>query len=214
MRYLYLHGFASGPQSRKAQFFRQKLESAGITLEIPALDEGNFEHLTISGQLNLIGRILDGQPAILMGSSMGGYLAALYASRHPEIDRMVLLAPAFGFSARWEQTFGEEKVTAWRTHGYAEVYHYASGGPRRLSVDLLTDSAQHDPYPACPQPTLIFHGLQDNVVPLAAAERWARENPRTRLVPLNSGHELLDVLEPVWDESSPFLTAACGHLRG
>ena len=31
---------------------------------------------------------------------MGGYLAALYASRHPEIDRMVLLAPAFGFGTR------------------------------------------------------------------------------------------------------------------
>ena len=109
MRYLYLHGFASGPQSRKAQFFRDKLASVGVSLEIPALDQGDFEHLTITNQLDLVTRLLDHQPAVLLGSSMGGYLAALYASTHPEIDRMVLLAPAFGFGNRWAETFGEQK---------------------------------------------------------------------------------------------------------
>ena len=49
-------------------------------MEIPILDEGRFEELTISGQLRVIERAVGGQPAILMGSSLGGYLAALYAS--------------------------------------------------------------------------------------------------------------------------------------
>src|SRR5262245_28397540 len=83
MRYVYLHGFASGPQSRKAQFFREKLASVGVALEIPALDEGDFEHLTITRQLAFLTRLLLGEPVVLMGSSMGGYLAALYASHHP-----------------------------------------------------------------------------------------------------------------------------------
>src|SRR5690349_6082684 len=121
MRYLYLHGFASGPLSRKAQFFHEKLASIGLLLEIPALDEGDFEHLTITGQLNLVTRLLNAQPAVLIGSSMGGYLAALYASRHPEIARMVMLAPAFGFGARWNETFGADKVAEWRTRGHADV---------------------------------------------------------------------------------------------
>jgi hypothetical protein len=204
MRYLYLHGFASGPLSRKAQFFRQKLAAAGISLEIPALDEGDFEHLTITRQLDLITRILAGQPAVIMGSSMGGYLAALYAAQHYEVDRMVLLAPAFGFGERWDEVFGVEQVAAWRTRGYADVYHYSAGGMQRLSADLLHDSAVHPGYPACKQPTLIFHGIEDNVVPIAASERWARANRGARVVEMNSGHELLDVLDAIWEQCAAF----------
>jgi pimeloyl-ACP methyl ester carboxylesterase len=205
MRYLYLHGFASGPLSRKAQFFGDKLASAGVALEIPALDQGDFEHLTITGQLDFITRLLDGEPAVLMGSSMGGYLAALYASRHPEIQRMVLLAPAFGFGERWAETFGAEKVADWRDRGHAEVYHYATRGLQRLSVDLLSDSALHPGNPRCGQPALIFHGVHDSVVPIAASESWVRENPHARLLTVESGHELLDVLELVWEQSRGFL---------
>jgi pimeloyl-ACP methyl ester carboxylesterase len=205
MRYLYLHGFASGPQSRKAQFFRDKLASSGVLLEIPILDQGDFEHLTITGQLDLIARELRGQPSILMGSSMGGYLAALYASQHPEIERMVLLAPAFGFASRWAETFGEDRVAEWRTRGWAEVYHYATRSMCRLSADLLNDSSRHPGFPECGQPTLIFHGVLDDVVPLAASETWTHQNRRARLLPVESGHELLDVLEWVWEQSRAFL---------
>ena len=200
LRYLYLHGFASGPLSHKAQFFREKLAAAGVTLEIPSLDEGDFEHLTITRQLAFVTRLLKDEPAVLIGSSMGGYLAALYASRHPEVARMVLLAPAFGFGARWTETFGADKVAEWRSRGTAEVYHYATRDMRPLAVDLLDDSARHPGYPACAQPALIFHGVRDTVVPIAASERWATENPRARLIPLESGHELLDVLDTIWEQ--------------
>jgi len=205
MRYVYLHGFASGPQSRKAQFFREKLASIDLPLEIPALDEDDFEHLTISGQLDFITQLLAGEPAVLIGSSMGGYLAALYASRHPEIDRMVLLAPAFGFGARWAETFGADKVAEWRNRGHAEVYHYAVRDMRRLSIDLFNDAPRHDGYPPCGQPTLIFHGVHDNVVPLAASQTWVEANPTAQLIPMESGHDLLDVLEPIGEATARFL---------
>jgi pimeloyl-ACP methyl ester carboxylesterase len=205
MRYLYLHGFASGPLSRKAQFFRDRLASDGVALEIPALDEGDFEHLTITRQLAYMTRLLGGEPVVLIGSSMGGYLAALYASTHPGVDRMVLLAPAFGFGARWAETFGAEAVEQWRTNGHAEVYHYASKSPQRLSVDLLEDSMRHPGYPACSQPALIFHGTQDRVVPISASEEWIAQNPNSRVIALDSGHELLDVLDITWERSRAFL---------
>ena len=88
-RILYLHGFASGPGSSKARFFRQRLEAAGGRVEIPDLAAGDFEHLTLTGQLAVIERAAGGEAVSLIGSSMGGYLAALYAQRHPETVRVV-----------------------------------------------------------------------------------------------------------------------------
>jgi pimeloyl-ACP methyl ester carboxylesterase len=199
MRHIYLHGFASGPLSRKAQFFREKLDSLGIALEIPALDEGDFEHLTITRQLQLINSLLHDEPAVLIGSSMGGYLAALYASRHPEIERLVMLAPAFGFGDRWAELFGDGKIAEWRANGFAEVYHYGTRDMRRLAVDLLDDASRHNGYPHCEQPALIFHGVRDSVVPIQASETWIKANPAAELVPVDSGHELLDVLDVIWD---------------
>ena len=90
MRLIYLHGFASGPMSNKAQFFRRRFEEIGVEMQIPDLSEGNFETLTISGQLRVIERIAGGADVRLIGSSMGGYLAALYAARHPEVSRGAL----------------------------------------------------------------------------------------------------------------------------
>jgi pimeloyl-ACP methyl ester carboxylesterase len=199
MRHIYLHGFASGPLSHKAQFFREKLESLGIALEIPALDEGDFEHLTITRQLELISALLDNEPAVLIGSSMGGYLAALYASRHREVERLVLLAPAFGFGDRWAEVFGADKIAEWRAKGFAEVYHYATRDMRRLAVGLLDDASRHNGYPNCAQPAMIFHGVRDSVVPIQASEAWIKANPAAQLVRVDSGHELLDVLDVIWD---------------
>ena len=101
-RILYLHGFASGPSSSKARYFQERLESAGMPVEVPDLAAGDFEHLTLTGQLGVIERSAAAGPVSLAGSSMGGYLAALYAARHPEVLRVVLLAPAFDFARRWD----------------------------------------------------------------------------------------------------------------
>jgi predicted esterase YcpF (UPF0227 family) len=100
-RFVYLHGFASSPSSRKAQFFEERFRELGIGLEIPELAEGNFQNLTLSAQLKVVERVCGDSTVSLIGSSMGGYLAALYAARHAEVIKLVLLAPAFSFASRW-----------------------------------------------------------------------------------------------------------------
>jgi len=202
-RVVYLHGFASSPLSSKAQFFRRKFAAAGVPLEIPQLDEGRFEALTISGQLRVIERAVGKQPAILMGSSLGGYLAALYASRHAQIERLVLLAPAFQFPHRWRERYSESD---WKREGSIPVFHYGDGRERRLEYQFAEDAARYEDEPDFPQPALILHGVRDSVVPAGISSAYAARHAGVKLVLLESGHELTDVLEPMWTLISDYLS--------
>lgn len=201
-RMVYLHGFASSPNSGKAQFFRRKFAACGVPMEIPQLDEGHFESLTISGQLAVIERAVGGRPAILMGSSLGGYLAALYAARHPEIQRLVLLAPAFQFPRRWQERYSPED---WKREGSVPVFHYGDGCERRLGYQFVEDAARYEDEPVFPQPALIVHGVGDSVVPAGISSAYAGLHPNVKLILLDSGHELTDVLEPMWAHVRDFL---------
>lgn len=210
-RVLYLHGFASGPSSSKARYFRSRLEAAGIAVTVPDLAGGDFEHLTITGQLAVIEAAAqqDGKadPVAMIGSSMGGYLAALYAARHPEIARLVLLAPAFGFARRWPERLGAAAMEQWRTTGTMEVFHYGENRNLALSYRLIEDAAAYEDDPDFQQPALIFHGAHDDVVPPTISRAFAAAHPNVKLEIVDSGHELLNVLEYMAAKIEQFLVS-------
>jgi pimeloyl-ACP methyl ester carboxylesterase len=194
-RVVYLHGFASGPQSSKARYFRTLLERAGAPVLIPDLAAGDFEHITITGQLAVIDRAVNGEPVALIGSSLGGYLAALYAARHPNVQKAVLLAPAFGFAHRWPERLGPAQVAAWRHNGTIDVFHYAENRNRKLGYQLLADGERFEDYPDFTQPALIFHGTHDDAVPVRYSQEFAANHPNAALEVLDAGHDLLNVLD-------------------
>jgi pimeloyl-ACP methyl ester carboxylesterase len=205
-RLIYLHGFASGPGSHKAQFFRQRFADYGIAMEIPDLAAGDFSNLTITGQLRVIEKTANGRAVTLLGSSMGGYLAALYAARHAEVERVVLMAPAFGFARRWAAALGEDQLARWRRTGFLEMYHYGEKRPMAVSYKLIEDGSAYEDYPHVRQPALILHGEHDDVVPVEYSRQFAVGRPNVRLQAYNSGHELLNVLEEMWVEVRQFCT--------
>jgi pimeloyl-ACP methyl ester carboxylesterase len=204
-RILYLHGFASGPSSTKARHFRQRLESAGARVDVLDLAAGDFEHLTLTSQLGVIERAAAGEPVALCGSSMGGYLAALYAARHSEVTRLVLMAPAFAFARRWKQYLGAAQVERWRHSGAMEVFHYGENRNRSLGYALMEDAAGYEEFPDFTQPALIFHGEHDDVVPVEFSIRFAAAHSNVHLEILNSGHELVDVLGDMAEKAADFL---------
>jgi uncharacterized protein len=204
-RVVYLHGFASGPSSSKARYFRQRLEAAGFSVTVPDLAAGDFQGLSLSGQLDAIAREAASGNVSLIGSSMGGYLAALYVARHADVERVVLLAPAFGFARRWAERMGLEAVEAWRREGTIDVFHYAEGRSRALGYQLLEDAAQYEDYPDVRQPCLIFHGVKDDAVPVRYSEEFASARPNVELHAVDSGHELLDVLDAMGERVEAFL---------
>ena len=205
-RLAYLHGFASGPGSTKAQFFKARFAEHGDELFVPELAP-DFTHMTIGSMLAIVDAILDEGPTVLFGSSLGGYMAALAAARRPDrVPALVLMAPAFDFAARWERSVGEVAMAKWRQRGTAPIYHYGRDREEDLSIALLDDART---YPAEPDPTcpaLVLHGRRDDAVPLAAAEAFVEHRPDLRtLVAYDAGHELTEVLEELWTESIAFL---------
>jgi pimeloyl-ACP methyl ester carboxylesterase len=207
-RLVYLHGFASSPQSSKAQFFFAKFQALGQNLEIPQLDQGDFTRLTITGQLRVIEQTVgSGQaPVILMGSSLGGYLAALYASRNPQaVEKLVLMAPAFQFPSRLRARFSPQDLAAWKKRGSTAVFHYGYKKDVDLGYQFVEDAQLYEEEPDAPQPALLFHGLRDKDVPPAVSQAYAARRPHRTLRLFDSGHELTDVLEPMWLSTISFL---------
>lgn len=211
MRIVYLHGFASGPQSNKAQFFRAKFAELGIAAKIPQLDEGNFETLTVSGQLRVIDKavgsdnVVLADKVVLMGSSLGGYLAAAYAARHTNIEKLVLLAPAFQFPSRWRKRFAGEEMAEWQRAGTKPFFHYAFKADRSLGYQFVEDAVQFEDEPDFHQPALILHGTRDDVVPAEVSVQFANSHPNARIQLVESGHELTDVLDQLWNQTAAFL---------
>ena len=60
MQVLYLHGFASSPQSSKARFFAGRLAARDIGVTVPDLNQPDFSTLTVSRMLGQVSELIAG----------------------------------------------------------------------------------------------------------------------------------------------------------
>lgn len=203
-RIVYLHGFASGPGSTKAMLFRQHFEPLGWRCDVPDLNLPSFSRLTVGGMVALIEATVAAVrgPVMLVGSSLGGYLASYMACRLESVAGLVLLAPAFDLRARWEARLGPEALAVWKRLGAIPVYHHGLHREEMLAYAFFEESAAYPAYPDVGRvPTLVFHGRRDQVIPVAIVESFARGKPNVTLTLLDDEHELI--------ASSPQILAAC-----
>lgn len=175
---VYVHGFGSHRDGEKAQAMQAACAARG--LGYAAFDfrghgasSGTMTELRASGLLDDLDVIRAALAArgvtrlYLVGSSMGGFASAWYAQRRPEaVVALVLLAPAFHFlhgklfrldeaeRARWQATGRHRFRNQWMDAelGWGLVEECEQFDPERLAAGWRT-------------PTLIFHGLEDDVVP-------------------------------------------------
>jgi uncharacterized protein len=212
---VYLHGFASSPQSSKATFFAERLAGEGISFHCPDLNRPGFEALTISRMLQQLDDEMSSLPpteVVLIGSSLGGFVAIEAAARHAgrasrPISRLILLAPAVELEwDRWSE-IGPEGVERWRQDGHVEVFHYALDRPARLGFGFYEDATQYDPASRrLAQPMLVFQGRQDESVSPRIVERFAQHQSAATLHMLEDTHQLKNSLDFIWSETARFLS--------
>jgi alpha-beta hydrolase superfamily lysophospholipase len=209
-KFLYLHGFASGPSSTKAKYFRSQFKEIGIEVLLPDLNGDHFENLTLTSQLDVIAHLLnDGnnRPSAIIGSSMGGLLATLCAQQYSFVEALVLLAPGFGLPRRWLELLGDGGVRAWQERGYTEIFHYGLNQNSTLKYSFITDAQSYSTDNlTVPVPTLVFHGQNDDTVPVSESIAFLEANPeKVKLQILDSDHSLIDQLDKIWQETLSFL---------
>ncbi|TPV96480.1 MAG: alpha/beta fold hydrolase [Myxococcales bacterium FL481] len=209
IRHAYLHGFRSDANSVKGTWLAERYLARGKTLERLDLNRPSFRELTLSGALAALDEAHAAGPASarwrLVGSSMGGYVAALWSASHPErVDRAVLLCPAFGFARRWEALIGAAGMQAWQQTGWRT---FVGPGERESPVHwaLVEDMRRHPEQPAIACPTVIVHGRRDTVVPLSVSRGYAETNPSVELTEVDDDHAMVDSLETIGDITASFL---------
>jgi pimeloyl-ACP methyl ester carboxylesterase len=209
LRIFYLHGFASSARSSKAAFFAAKLRATGIELETPDLNEPDFSTLTITRMVDQVGRAMGPgpEPAVLIGSSLGGFVAVQVALRHPDrVTRLVLLAPALDFGGNRMRSLGDIGLDEWKRRNRLDIFHYGYGRMMPVHYELYEDARRYDCVNAALRmPIQVFQGRRDDAVDPASVQRWSRARPSVELHMLDDDHQLTASVEYIWDEMKRFL---------
>jgi hypothetical protein len=137
---LYLHGFTSGPQSRKVQALAARLAQLGLAdrLLCPQLPASPAAAIALADNL-LRAKVGCGDTVTLIGSSLGGYYATWLAEQRDL--KAVLVNPAVVAAIELERYLGPQ---TWLYSG--EPFEFT---PRHidelcaLEVPLLSDPARY-----------------------------------------------------------------------
>ena len=195
---LYLHGFASSVRTAKGVALGNRLRDRVRSYGIPDLEGGDFRGMTMDSILVRARSALevlpdDGHPVLLLGSSLGGYVAAhLAASRPPrQVSALVLIAPAFGFTTTWQERLGEAGIAQWRDAGERLFFHHASEAERPLGYGFLESCLGLPEMPGeTGVPSAIVHGRQDETVPCQRSIAYAQERHGVELHVVEGDHRL------------------------
>lgn len=216
-RWLYLHGFASGPGSKKGVAIASHYEQIGVPMERLNLRLPSFERLRLSAMIQATRSAIGGERdrAVLFGSSLGGLTASRVAEADARVFALVLLAPALNFPARWRAHLGEEKWLEWERGEWLSVHDHVTHTTARVDFGFARDAAEVDeraggPWPDVRVPTLIIHGRRDETVDINLSRTWSAGKRHVRLVEVDDGHELTSSLDVITREADAFLAPLLG----
>lgn len=178
------HGFLSTKQSNTNRRLSEVLPPQGIsTFSFDWFgmgeSEGAFADLTVGRCCDQLERAIafissQGYQRVgLIGSSFGGLVAILVASRYPQLLALGLKCPVPDFPELLRLEFGDAAMRRWKETG--EIPNVSGGDkPIALRYEFYEDCLGYNAYHAAEKikpPTLIVHGDQDELVPFHQIQR-------------------------------------------
>lgn len=223
---LFLHGFRSNIEGRKASALATHAAQHGrpwLAFDLRGHggsggDPAAPQISTLLTDLDAVFGRLKPRPVMLVGSSLGGWLAVRAAQRHPQqVRALLLVAPAFNFIQQYFGRLPEAEQERWArtgTHRFDDLY---SEGSYVLDYTVVTDAYRHDVFAQrkplqCP--TIVVHGDRDVQVPLAQSRRFVDEvAPHAELIVVPGGdHRLASGIPALLQASDRLWAAAFDHL--
>ena len=218
---LFLHGLLSDAEGDKSMTLwheAQKHHRSWVRFDMRAhgQSDGTFDEFTISRALEdtqLVCDMFPDRPKILVGSSMGGWVAAqLGTNRALSIAGVVLIAPAFSFMEQLFQSLEPEQQQQWISQGSWTFDGDGIDGGFALSHAAVVDSRPYDllENPVSYNcPVRILHGQLDDVVPAKQSLDFEQRLPaqtdiEVQILP-NADHRLTghityitDAVDRIW----------------
>jgi pimeloyl-ACP methyl ester carboxylesterase len=217
---VFVHGLGSNRRGEKALHFAERFAAQGwgfLSLDLRGHgdSDGALRDLTMTGMLEDLAATLDwlraqqpdGGPPVLIGSSMGGAVAAWHALAHPrETGCLALIAPSLQFPGRLGWQLGPAAMEEWKRTGLRRFE--SDWIDLEIGFGLMEDALNYDPQKlllALATPTLIFHGMRDTAVDWRISLGFLEDcrYPHLELVLLKDGdHRLTDrkalLFETLW----------------
>jgi pimeloyl-ACP methyl ester carboxylesterase len=191
MRVLFAHGFEGSPSGSKPTYMRETL---GWDVVAPDMSELGW---SIEQETEVLLRLIDndGPFDLIAGSSMGGLAAANASALRPdEKFSLLLIAPAFGLDDLWRVGAGPEGLAKWEHDGSGQYFHSGLGHEITLDWDFFL-AAEKMSWPSLNHPTIIFHGNQDDVVPIENSRKIAKDDEHVlSLIELIDGHRMQEAI--------------------
>ncbi|MDC3310430.1 alpha/beta hydrolase [Candidatus Poseidoniales archaeon] len=190
MKVLWAHGLEGSPNGSKPKWIKENLGWDVISIDM------SKRGWTIGDQtavvLDKISEIDDFD--LIMGSSYGGLAVANAAKELLDKNlKLVLMAPAFGLAENF-QKIGEEELDEWENNGFRPYFHHGLNEEIKLGWDFMV-SARKMSWPNINHPTVIIHGVSDDIVPIESSRKIAESNSNVELIEVEDGHRLVNSLQ-------------------
>lgn len=183
---LYLHGFASSPNSQKIQSLRALLEPMGVELNTPDLNVPSFEKLDFEAMVETAGRSARGTPtSAIVGSSLGSVVALEVVRRGLHVP-MVLIAPGLGIRDQW--------LAKLPPGDPIEIFNFAAGKAMPIHRAFFEQMSRVDvDRQPPPVPVTIFMGRKDETIAFHRVESvWRSWQGSGKLAPGSKFIEIPD----------------------
>jgi pimeloyl-ACP methyl ester carboxylesterase len=185
---IYVHGFASHQKGEKTVYFRDRFVQSGAAylafdFRGHGASGGRLLDLTLSRCMEDLSGLIenaanDYRRIVLIGSSMGGQVAAWTAARYPDrIAANLLIAPSFRFYENRLRDLGDAGMKELTVRGELRVRN------RWIDVTVgygLIEDAKRYPMEGLLEvyrtPTLIFHGTADESVPYEGSVEFVQKS--------------------------------------